>query len=254
MAEIDTKQGQRLKSVERSFKIISFLRTDGPTTLSEIAAALDMPMSTAFVYLSTLVDTGYVVEDDRGYQCSLRFLQTGSQLRNKIPLYQVAREKLDELREAVGEHAVVGTEQNGYMVQLYKSESLSSIDDRAPNGTHQHLHATAIGKSILSTWSEEGIDDFVDRMGLPAETGNTITGRDALLKEIEKVRERGYSVNDGEHHRGVCAVATPIVSSGGPAVGAIAISGPLSRISKERIDEEITPKLFHKKNIIELEL
>ena len=252
----ETKRGerQRLKSVRRSFDVIEFLRTDGPATLSEIATAFDMPMSTAYVYLSTLVETRYVTETDGQYECSLRFLQTGSQLRNELPLYQAAKRELDELREAVDEHAVLGTEQNEYMVQLYKSESPASIDDRAPEGSHHPLHATAIGKAILSTWSEEDVDEFVREQGLPAETPNTITDRETLVTELAGIRERGYSVNDAEHHQGVRAVATPIVPNEGTAVGAIAISGPSSRIDEDRIDEEITPKLFHKKNIIELKL
>jgi len=254
MSEKDAPETQRLKSVLRAFDLVDYLHGEGPATLSEIAAAFDLPMSTAHVYASTLLETGYVVKEDDSYRCSLRFLEIGGRLRSAFSLYRIAKSEVDDLREEIGEHAVVGTEENGYMIQLYKSESPGSIDDRATDGTHHYLHTTAIGKSILSTWAERQVDELVRERGLPAETDNTITSRDELLAELEEIRDRGYAINTAEHHRGVCAVSTPIVSPSGTCLGAIAVSGPSSRLDEERIDGEIVPKLFNKRNIIELKL
>lgn len=50
-------------------------------TLSEIAAEFDMPMSTAHVYMSSLLETEYVIRKGDTYASSLRFLWTGGQLR-----------------------------------------------------------------------------------------------------------------------------------------------------------------------------
>lgn len=254
MTDANTGSSQRLNSVEHAFKIVDYLRTDGPATLSDIAAEFEMPMSTAHVYMSTLLETGYVIESDDEYECSLRFLWTGGYLRNEIPLYRAAKAEVDSLQEEIGEYANVGTNQNGYMVQLYKSENPESIDDKALLGAHLHLHTTATGKAILSEWSDDELDEHVRQLGLPEQTENTITDRAELEAELEDVRERGYAVNDAEHYHGVRAVAVPIIGDDGAVLGAISASGPSSRISTDRIEEEITPKLFHKKNIIELKL
>jgi IclR family acetate operon transcriptional repressor len=254
MTDADTGSTQRLQSVGHAFEIIEYLRKDGPATLSDIAAEFDMPMSTTHVYMSTLLESEYVVKPDDVYKCSLRFLWMGGYLRNGIPLYHAAKTEADSLQEDIGEYANVGTDQSGYMIQLYKSENPDSIDDRASLGAHLHLHTTAIGKAILSEWSSDEFDEHVRQFGLPQQTENTITDRAALEAELEDVRERGYAVNDAEHYDGVRAVAVPITGNDGAVVGGISVSGPLSRIGTDRIEADIAPKLFEKRNIIELKL
>ena len=50
------------------------------------------------------------------------------------------------------------------------------------------------------------------------------------------------------------AIGTAIASEPDGAIGAISISGPRSRITRERIEEELAPALLNKKNIIELKI
>lgn len=245
---------RHLKSVNRAFDIIDYLRENGPTTLSELADDIGLPMSTAHIHLSTLIESEYVVKDDNKYRCSLMFLKTGGEVRSRIPLYQAAKTEVVDLQQDLGEHANIAIEENDHLVQLFKSENPGSIDDSASQGAHLNLHGTATGKAILSQRSHSEVDAFIERHGLPELTENTITKREELHEELEEIRERGYSINQAEHHRGVTAVAVPIILNSDDVVGAISISGPLSRFPKERIDDELAPALLGKKNIIELKL
>lgn len=252
----DDKQtsGRRLKSVDRAFDIIEFLQQQGPLSLSEIADELDLPMSTAHIYLSTLVESRYVIESNEGYHCSLQFLRAGGERRDRLPLFQAAKKEVDDLSDTLEEHANVVTIEDGYMVQLYKSENESSIDDNALLGAHLYLHLTATGKAMLAELSEEEVEGVIDSRGLPEQTAATITDRDELFDELAETRERGYAINSGEHFAGVRAVAVPILSNDGEVLGAISVSGPTSRMKPERIEDEIAPALFDKKNIIELKI
>ncbi|WP_231189097.1 IclR family transcriptional regulator [Haladaptatus sp. DYF46] len=245
---------RRLKSVKQAFDMIEYLRTDGPTTLSDVAQSLDLPMSTAHIHLATLVDSGYVVKSDGKYQCSLLFLRTGGELRDEMPLFRAAKNEVDNLQEKLGEIANLATIENGYMVQLYKSENAESIDDNAPLGDHFYMHTTATGKSMLAHLPQEDCEDILERRGLPRSTEGTIDDYEELMTDLETIRERGYSINRGEHFGGVCAAAVPIMSKNHSVLGAISLSGPISRMSDERIEDEISPELFDKKNIIELKL
>lgn len=254
MTADDNTGPRQLKSVAQAFDIIEYLRTTGPATLSGIAERFEMPMSTAHIHLTTLVENGYVLKDDGEYRCGLLFLRTGGELRDRMPLFRAAKSEVDDLREKSGEYANIGTEESGYLVQLYKSENPESIDDNASLGAHLYLHSTATGKAILSQLPETEIESILDRRGLPALTDDTITDRDALSTELRETRERGYAVNRGEHHPGVCAIGTPIVSNSGEVLGAISVSGPLSRMGTDRIEDVLAPALLNKKNIIELKL
>lgn len=254
MTRDKTTDSRHLKSVSRSFNIIEYLREDGPASLSEIATQLDIPISTTHIHLSTLVESDYVIKENEQYRCSLLFLRTGGQLRDQKILYQAAKSEIDDLQQKIGEIANIGVLENGYMVQLYKSEDPESIDDSAPEGAHLYLHTTSIGKAILSQLSEDTIDSIIEQRGLPKLTNNTIITKEKLINELQKIRERGYSINHAEHYTGVRAIGTPILSESNTVLGAISISGPLSRLEKERLDDEFAPKLLNKKNIVELKV
>lgn len=245
---------RRLKSVDSAFDIIEYLRTEGPSTLSTIAEAMNMPMSTTHIHLTTLVENGYIVKPNDEYKCGLRFLRTGGELRDDLALFQAAEDEIDELPDKLGEYANVVTIEDGYMVQLYKSRNPSSIDDNAALGSFLPLHATATGKAMLAYLPEEECLNIIDRRGLHAETEATITDQEELLEELEEIREREYSINRNEHFEGVCAVAVPILSNSNEVIGAISVSGPSSRMGDTRIEEEIVPALSDKRNIIELKI
>ncbi|WP_226040288.1 IclR family transcriptional regulator [Natrinema sp. DC36] len=254
MADGETTDTRRLKSVGQSFTIIEYLREGEGATLSELADDLELPPSTAHIHLATLVETGYVIKDDGEYRCSFRFLDTGGQMRDRMALYQAAKPEIDDLRRDSGEHANITVEENGYSVQLYKSQSAESIDDNAELGKHLHLHSTATGKAILAQLSDAELDAIIEKRGLPAVTDSTIADRGALLEELAEIRDRGYSINRGEHFPGVCAVATSITSKPDGLIGAISISGPLSRMGSDRIEDELAPAILDKKNIIDLKI
>ncbi|WP_049987084.1 IclR family transcriptional regulator [Halobellus rufus] len=254
MTDPNESNARALKSVERSFRIVEHLRETGGATLSEAADDLGLAVSTAHIHLSTLVETGYVVKDDDVYRCSFEFLQTGGRRRDEMALYQAAKPELDELQAETGEHTNVTMMERGYAVQLYKSESPESIDDDASLGDHFYLHLTATGKAMLAECADDRVAEILDEHGMPALTDDTITDEDVLYEELATIRERGYSINRGEHFPGVCAIGTAIASEPDDALGAISISGPRSRITPERIEEELAPALLNKKNIIELKI
>lgn len=254
MTDTDEPGGRRLKSVSRAFEIVEYLRSNGDSTLSEVADTFDMPMSTAHIHLATLVESGYVIKTDGTYRCSLLFLRTGGELRDRMALFRAAKPEVNDLQQRLGENANVGTIENGYMIQLYKSENPESIDDNAPLGDHLYLHRTATGKSMLAQLSGAEVDEIIEWRGLPKSTAATINTREELREELEEIRERGYAINSGEHFAGVRAVAVPIISKDEAVVGAISLSGPLSRMGRERIEETLAPELFDKRNIIELKL
>lgn len=254
MTKSDESDARGLKSIKKAFDIVEYLRGSDGATLSETADDLDLAASTAHIHLSTLADTGYIVRDDDEYRCSFKFLQTGGERRDEMALYNAAKSELDEMQAETGEHTNVTVEERGYAVQLYKSESPKSIDDEASLGDHFYIHSTATGKAMLAEFPDERVTEIIDRQGLPALTDNTITGEDVLREELETIRERGYSINRGEHYPGVCAIGTAIISEPNGAIGAISISGPLSRITTDRIEEELAPALLNRKNIIELKI
>jgi DNA-binding IclR family transcriptional regulator len=116
------------------------------------------------------------------------------------------------------------------------------------------LHCTSLGKAILAYLPEERVDEIVDRWGLPARTADTITTREELDAELERIRERGYAQDNGERLSGLRCVAAPITDTDGVAIGAVSVAGPTSRMKGERFESEIPERVQSVANVTEINL
>lgn len=243
--------GKRVKAVERSFRVIQVLRERGPSRISDVAGELDIPTSTAHVHLKTLETVGYVVKGDDGFRLGLRFLRDGSLVRNRLPVYPIAKTEVDDLAEKTGEVANLGVEEGGQRVILYQSEGSEAVYDNAPVGEYTNLHWTALGKALLAELPRQYVDEVVERYGLPTQLPNTIDDRDELSDELRTVRERGYALEDEERREGIRSIAVPLEPEQ-TLVGALSLSGPKERFDDDRIEDELLPELKDRKNIIEV--
>ena len=95
-------------------------------------------------------------------------------------------------------------------------------------------HSTAVGKVLLAERPDASA--ILSRTGLPRRTEHTITSVDALLAELDRVRELGYAMDLGEEELGVHCLAVP-VRDGGRVICAMSISGPVDRIQALDRDE-----------------
>lgn len=240
-----------IEAVQKSFTLVEALAQHRSIGVSELARTVDLPKSTVDVHLRTLEELGYVVRtDDDAYRLSLRFLEHGGRIRKQIDLYHVARPQVDKLSNAVGEVATIGYEERYQRVLLHRTEPIEGLSDNAPVGQINRLHWTALGKALLSQLSAEEIDHVIETLGLPEATERTITDREALLEEVDRIREQGYAVEDEERIRGVRSVAVPLDVDDENA--AISTVGPKHRVTTDRIESELVEALRETANVIAL--
>lgn len=242
-----------LKTSITTLQVVEALKERGEVGVSEVARELDIPKSSAYNHLQTLREKGYVVKEDSEYRLGLRFLEIGGYLRDQTKLYDVAEPNLDDLAEETGERANLLVEEDGMGTYLHLAKGSQAIQTDAYVGFRTHLHSTALGKAILAHLPEENVEDIVDHRGLPAVSENTITSRSALFEELERTRARGYALDDEERLPGLRCVAAPVQTTDDDVLGAISVSGPVSRISNERFESELPEHVRQKANIIELQ-
>ncbi|RMG86590.1 MAG: IclR family transcriptional regulator, partial [Candidatus Dadabacteria bacterium] len=72
-------------------------------------------------------------------------------------------------------------------------------------------------------------------------TRNTITDREEFLKELEKIREQGYALDDEEFDEGIRCVGVPVRDYTRRVVAGLSISGPAYRFTDDRLQEELVP-------------
>jgi DNA-binding IclR family transcriptional regulator len=231
-------ESKQVEAVKTSGRVVDVLADRGPSGVTELATALEMPKSTVHVHLSTLVDQGFVLKEGSTYRLSLRFLDIGGQARSQT-IFDQAKDEVDAVAADLDELVNLMVEENGLGVYLYSVRGNEAVDLDTTPGRHVHLNTTALGKAILAHMDEHRVHEILDRRGLPARTDRTITDRDELFEQLATIRERGYAYDDEENLRGVSCVAMPIVVEHG-VLGALSVSAPVSRMkSTERVRERL---------------
>ena len=258
MADDPTAGSPRmLKTVSRAFDVLRALEELDGAGVTELATHLDISKSVAYNYLATLREEKFVVKEEGEYALSLQFLLVGEYVRNQNSLYRVGKEELNELAATTGEYAHLSTEQHGLSVNLYKVSGEKDVgSDYQTNKLQRadYLHFSATGKAILAGLPRERVDWIIDQYGLPAKTEKTITDRDALFEELDRIEEQGYALNDEEEIKGLRAVGAPIRNRHGRVLGSISVSGPVRRLDDEEYHETIVDAVVNAANVIEVHI
>jgi Transcriptional regulator len=225
-----TKAAGGVQSVERVFELLELI-TDagGEVTLSELSSSTDLPLPTIHRLLRTLVALGYARQlPNRRYALGPRLIRLGEGA-NKL-LGTLARPQLARLVSELGESANMAMLEGDMVVYIAQVQSQHSMRMFTEVGRRAHVHDTGVGKAMLANLPEATVRAIVARAGMPTPTVRSIGTIDDLLAELAVIRERGYSIDDGEQELGVRCYAMAVPDA--PAPTAISVSGPDTRVDE----------------------
>lgn len=246
-----------IKSVETAIAIVERIRESDGSTVTELAEQTGLTPGSVHTHLATLSYAGYVVQHGQEYRLGPQLLTLGEHFRNHSELYQASKNRVEVLAEETSEAAHLVIEHDGKLFALYErfgSDAVGvELHDRKREQPLNHLHCTAAGKSILAHLPEERVQNIIDKSGLPENTPKTITDRGELLTELDRVREQNFAVANEEQMQGIRAVGAPVID-GEEVAGAIALSGPASRLQGERFHSELPELVIQAANICEVNL
>lgn len=221
-------------SLRRALVVLEHVRDHGGLTLTQLAEAVGLAKSTVLRLAAPLIEAKLLERDRKTgvYRLGYGTLQLGQAYLASLDLRAVAAEEshrlVGEVRETV--HLVVYDPP--HVVYIDKVENQATVRMASRIGTRGPLHSTAVGKAILAWQPEEAIP-----VELPATTKHTITDPDRLRRELTRVRQRGYAVDDRENEPEVRCVGAPIFNHTDTVCAAISVSGLSSRITAARVRE-----------------
>lgn len=221
-----------LKTVLRAFAVIDVLERKRSAGPSAVAAELDVSRATAHDYLTTLEETGYVVNDGGSYRVGYRFLGLGSRVKHRSVLFNAARAPLRKLSEETGDLCQVGIEEDGEWVLLHNDGDTSTVDMGTYPGLRFPIHTQAAGKAMLAYLPDGRVEEVVAARGLEPVTEHTITDPDELRAELDRIREDGYAVDSDQQEVGVSIFAAPILVQG-EIVGTVSVACPTGRLQSD---------------------
>lgn len=227
-----------IQSVERALKILDLF--DEHTTelkITEISEKMGLHKSTVHSLLKTLQEYSYIYQnpEDGKYGLGLKLAERGNFVISNMDIRKAARKYLLDLSSKTGQTVHLGILDGREGVYIDKVEGEQSIIRYSRIGRRLPLHSTAIGKVLLAYQNPKDIDRLLQDYPYYFQTTSTITNEAVLRKEIGKIQQQGYAVDNQENEQGVRCTAVPILNGKGKVLAAISISTLISRVSDQQL-------------------
>jgi DNA-binding IclR family transcriptional regulator len=225
-------------AVERALAILEAVsQREAGLTNSEISRKLEIPKSSASYILRALEARGYL-RRERGtgkYHLGLKVLSLARGVGGEADLKQAALPVLKRLVERTGltAHLAVLDQAEAVYVEKVESPGFIQMDTRV--GKRMELHSTGVGKSLIAHLPAADVEALIKGRSLKRKTPKTIVSHAGLLKELEKVRERGYAIDDEENSLGARCLAAPVFDGFGKVIAAVGVSGTIAQIDRASI-------------------
>lgn len=225
------------KTVHKAIRLLREVTQQPGATLQELATAADVPTATAHRLLGALAAEDLVrTTDAHAYHLGGYCLVLGSTYLADIDLRTEARPVLEGLVAESGETAHLGVLSGTTMVYVDKVDTNHPVRMYSRVGAVSPVYCTGMGKAVLA-WADGETFDRVVAAGLERRTPNTITDPERLRSELERIRDRGFSIDDIENEDGIRCAGAAIRGNDGRPLGAISIAGPASRMPEARLYE-----------------
>ncbi|GCB53111.1 IclR family transcriptional regulator [Streptomyces sp. NL15-2K] len=240
----DAPTGRRnaSSSLRRALGILMYLAEDRGhphgVTLTDLATGLQLSKSTVLRLIAPLREVRLVDQDPESgrYRLGPQNALLGQAYLERRDTRQITSPTLHQLAEDSGETVHLVTFDPPEIVYIDKVESPRAVRMHSRIGSRQPAYCTATGKVFLAH-SEDDVVDKVIAAGMPARTSATITTPERLREELALIRRRGYAVDDVENEQDIRCVAAPVHDHGGNVTIAVSISGPATRVTRDRLPE-----------------
>lgn len=221
-------------------KVFDFFETYGREAgVTEVAQALNVHKSTASRLLATLKVGGYLERNEHSgkYVLGVRFLALANAKLKQLDLRTYARPFLEKLAHQTKETVHLSILEQHRLVYIDKIDAQHTLAMRSRIGDQVSPYCTALGKAILSVLPEARRESILAEVEMQQITPNTITDPETFREHLRTVANQGYAFDDEEHEAGVRCAAAPILDHTGSVVGAISISAPVVRMSRQRMED-----------------
>jgi DNA-binding IclR family transcriptional regulator len=235
-----------IQSVNRALQLFEVFRTADQEEfgITELSNALGLHKNNVFRLLATLSSCGYIEQnpETENYRLGIGIFNLGQKFIHKLGILKLSRPFMQKITSEVNESTYIGIIRDGNATYLGISETSLPVRVASRVGKDVPAYATAIGKIHLAYASDEELARMYPENKLHKYTSNTILTLADLKRHLKEAAANEYVIDNEELEVGVKCVAVPIKDYLGMLpVAAISVSGPVSRMSDERIKLEILP-------------
>jgi IclR family acetate operon transcriptional repressor len=219
--------------VQSAFRAISILLavSESPNGLKikEIAERLGLSRQVTYHLFHTLLATGIIRKNENNrYVLGLAAVSIAEGFHRQLAPPELLARKVRSIVAATNETAYASGWVGGEIVALATEQGQSPVGAaRVPQGFSGYAHARATGKLLLALADPSITEAYLNSHPMEPRTDHTITTREELTRELERIRMRKYAIDNEEFHEGIRCLAVPVEGLGGRF--ALGISVPSGR-------------------------
>ena len=227
------------QSTEKALKILEYLSAYGrPMRLIDISEELCINPSTTSRFLSAFVNCGYVTQDKetQRYSMTYKICRIAAQVTNDndLKIQRITHPYLEKVSAIFHESVCVSIEREMQMVYIdVVTGRGKTLMSRQKIGNTSPMHCTGNGKLCLLNYTEDQLDQYIEKKGLTKFTNHTIVTKKDLMERLDDIRKKGYAYDNEECEEGMRCLAYPIYDYSGKIIGGLSITGPKTRLSTE---------------------
>lgn len=220
-------------ALERAFDILELFVDEHELSAPEITAKLGLPRTTVHELLGTLTTRGYLAPADRDsnrFRLGVRCLPLGSAYAERLDLAREGRLVAEEISGQCNETVHIGLLEGTDVFYVAKVDSGHPVRMVSAVGRRLPAHCTAVGKVLLAALTSNQLNELYAGVPLTAMTGNSITNRKVLRRELDKITANGGVAREYcESNEAVACVAAPVRDQSGAVAAAMSIAVPILR-------------------------
>lgn len=224
-----------LQTIDRALDILTAFAAKHEFGVSEMARAVGLPKSATHRILTTLAERGFLEQGgNHRYRLGLKVLELGNACRLRLDLATVAQPILESLSVQANCNSHLAKLDGLEVVDVLRAEYPAPFRISRTAMLRRPAHCTALGKVLLA-FGNPNLAAEIAAAGLPRLTRLTITKPERFFAELDRIRRRGFAVDNEEFYAGRRCLAAPVLDEKGHVVAALSISAMITEITEDRV-------------------
>ncbi|SNY64927.1 IclR family transcriptional regulator [Paractinoplanes atraurantiacus] len=226
-----------VKSAQRTIQIMELLgAARGPMTVTELHRRTGFPRSSLHQLLHTLIAMRWIESTADGTAVGVgpHALLCGTAYLDRDPALPFATRALELIGDKLGYTVHYARLDGPNVIYLATRETIEPRRATSRVGRQLPAHATALGKALLAELTPREAGELLPGH-LTGLTDHTIVDHEALRRDLEETRARGYALEREQNTLGLGCVSVAVPYRI-PATDAISCSIPIAELTDEEID------------------
>lgn len=244
-ATASPNERQQVTALARGLQILQcFTTTRKQLGSAEIARITGLPQATAWRLCQTLLRAGFLSASlgSQRLQLGSSALALGLAASAAFDILEVVRPRMQELADRFNTSVSVAGRDGADMVYLQRCVAEAMLGMNLQRGSRISLVKTALGWAYLTALAER-VRSAVLRDIRRTDPANWPAVEHQLERALRQQERKGFVICKGLAHRGIIAIAVPIISATSSQVLAINCSAQTSDFTVKQLEIEIAPRL-----------